>query len=157
MYEAGVSVRKPRKGEEGELARLIYRFYAFNEEFDPAWALSDDAEERATEEARRAVEGGDIVFVAEVDGQIVGYIRGYVRELRLLKDGKIGVITELYVHPRFRGRRIGALLIDRFAEEARERGASRIAAEIPSSNIVAERFYSKLGFRNFMITYIKEV
>jgi ribosomal protein S18 acetylase RimI-like enzyme len=159
LYEPGVSVRPPSRGDEEGLARLIYRFYAFNEEFDPAWALGENAEEDARREAEKLAAGetSDIVLVAEVDGELVGYVRGVIRRFPLLKDGAIGVITELYVHPKYRGRRIGAVLIERFSDEARRRGAVRIAAEVPSRNVVAEKFYEKLGFRRFMETFVKEV
>ena len=159
MYEAGFTIRPPRPEDAKKLADLMYRFYAFNEEFDPAWVLGENAEDKAREEASKLASGetADIAFIAEFEGSIVGYIRGYLRALPMLKESIVGVITELYVHPRFRGRKIGALLIERFAEEARRRGASRIAAEIPSNNVVAERFYSKLGFRKFMTTFIREV
>ena len=37
------------------------------------------------------------------------------------------------------------------------KGAARIAAEVPSQNVVAKRFYEKLGFREFMVTFVREV
>ena len=160
MYEAGVTIRRPKKGDEADLALLIYRFYLFNEEFDPAWSLSDNAKDSAITEAARLVsqrENGEIVLVAEINGSLVGYVRGFIRTLPLLSEGSIAVISELYVKPGFRGRGVGKLLIDAFSDEARRMNASRIAAEVPSQNIVAEKFYEKLGFRKFMITFVKEV
>ena len=159
MYEPGIIVRKPRPDDLDVLGELILRFYMFNEEFDPAWSLREDAKTRSRIAAKEYLKPDPslIVLVAEVEGSVVGYIRGFLREMPLLREGYIAVITEFYVHPSHRGRRVGATLIERFLEEAKMKGAARIAAEVPSQNVVAKRFYEKLGFREFMVTFVREV
>ncbi|BAN89755.1 GNAT family N-acetyltransferase [Aeropyrum camini] len=159
MYERGVHVRPPRPGDKGVLAELIYRFYMLNEEFDPLWTLRDDAREAAAEEAEKIVSGGngDIVLVAEAGEEVVGFIRGYIREMPLLANGRVAVVKEIYVKPQARRIGLGTLLIERFSEEARKLGARAVAGEFPAQNAIAHRFYERLGFRSFMHTMIREV
>lgn len=157
MYEKGIIVREPREGDVEVLAELVYRFYMLNEEFDPLWSLADNAKSEARREAERLVKGSDMVLVVEAEGRVVGYIRGYFREMPMLRSRVIAVVRELYVHPSFRGLGIGSLLIERFIARARENGARAIAVEFPTQNVIAERFYDRLDFRRFMNVYIKEV
>ncbi|BAA79345.1 putative acetyltransferase [Aeropyrum pernix K1] len=159
MYERGVHVRPPRPGDKEVLAELIYRFYMLNEEFDPLWTLKDDAKEAAAAEAEKIVAGGggEIVLVAQVAEEVVGYIRGYIREMPLLANGRMAVVKEIYVKPQARRLGLGSLLLERFSEEARRLGARAVAGEFPAQNAIAHRFYERLGFRSFMYTMIKEV
>ena len=157
MYEPGVIVRPPREGEEEALARLILRFYLFNEEFDPAWAITDKPEEAALERARAYIAGEGETLVAVVDGRIAGYLHLEVRENPMLAAKKIGVITELYVEPSMRGRGIATLLVDEAEKMLERKGVPHIAAEFPSKNYVAERFYTKKKFRPYTSIYLREV
>jgi len=157
MYEPGVVVRPPRPGEEEALAGLILRFYMFNEEFDPAWAVTEDAEEAAREVAREYVAGKGYTLVAVSDGRIVGYLHLEVRENRMLAARRVGVITELYVHPSWRGRGVASLLVEEAQQLLDREGVPHIAAEFPTKNYVAERFYTKKRFRPYTSLYLREV
>ncbi len=158
MHEAGVTVRPPREGDEEALARLILRFYSLNEEFDPAWSLAGDAEEKAAAVARGYVSGGEgLVLVAEVEGRLAGYVKAVKREYPLLGNPLMLVIEELYVLPQFRGRGIGRVLIAEVERAARSMGAGAVAAEVPAKNSVALSLYNGQGFRELSRVYIKQV
>lgn len=56
-------------------------------------------------------------------------------------------ISTIAVHPDWRGKGLGELLLLTAVEEALERGASVISLEVRPSNQVAQRLYRKYGFR----------
>jgi ribosomal-protein-alanine N-acetyltransferase len=56
-------------------------------------------------------------------------------------------ISTLAVHPRFRGRGIGARLLVRLLDEAIQRGAAFATLEVRVSNLVARELYARFGFQ----------
>ncbi|MEB3851927.1 MAG: GNAT family N-acetyltransferase [Desulfurococcales archaeon] len=156
MYEPSVVVRKALPDDIPKAADLIYRFYLFNEEFDPAWAAVEDRS-RAEELARNAVESErEILLVAEENGEVVGVARAVLEENPMLEASPLAVLKELYVKPEYRRRGIASLLVEEAFRALQEAGARALAAEFPAQNRVAKSFYEKLGFRAFRSVYIRE-
>ncbi|MEB3860507.1 MAG: GNAT family N-acetyltransferase [Desulfurococcales archaeon] len=157
MYEPGIVVRRPVREDVEALAGLILRFYRFNEEFDPAWSLTGDAENAARRLAEQYVSGGSgVTLVAAREHALVGYVRAVLRENPMLAS-KMGVITELYVVPSYRRQGIAGSLLDNASRELAGLGADYIAAEFPTANYVAESFYRDRKFRPFLSVYLQEV
>lgn len=85
-----------------------------------------------------------LVAVAELSGKIVGEVEVLFSEEPV--DGrlrKIGHVDVIEVHPDYRGRGIGRLLMGFVEEAARERKAEMLTVQ-PDKD--AEGFYRKLGF-----------
>ncbi len=77
--------------------------------------------------------------VVELDEQVIGYCGLWV----IMDDAQI---TNIAVHPDFRGRKIGEALL-RFAMQlSREMKAKRLSLEVRVSNHIAQSLYKKLGF-----------
>jgi ribosomal protein S18 acetylase RimI-like enzyme len=55
-------------------------------------------------------------------------------------------ITALYVAPERRGQAVSDALVAAGARWARERGFTRIQLFVTSSNVLAKRFYQRVGF-----------
>ena len=157
MYEPGIHVRPPSEGDAEDLARLILRYYRFNEEFDPAWSLAEDAGEQARRLAAEYIAGKGVTLVALCDSRVIGYVHAEVRENPMLESKRIGVITELYVHPECRGRGIATRLVEETSRALAAQGVERVAAEYPTANYVARRFYESRGFRPYTSLYLREV
>ena len=157
MYEAGTVYRKPLESDREQLASLILRFYRFNEEFDPAWALASDAEERALKLADKYIGGEGYTIVADHEGELIGFIHAYVQEYPMLENSRQAVIVELYVKPQYRGRGVATGLLERLMEQVGSEGISLVTAMFPTANFVAERFYSKRKFRKYLQIYLREV
>ena len=91
---------------------------------------------------RREVESNpDGVLVAEVDGKVVGYITTWANP-----ETKIGHIPNFAVHPDFQGRGIGRRLLEAALRLLRERGMEMAKIETLEQNLVASKFYPKMGF-----------
>jgi Acetyltransferases len=157
VFEPGLVIRRATEADVESLATLIRRFYMFNEEFDPAMETADNVRRVALDMAKARVAGGDLILVASYEGKLVGYVYGSVVENPLLARRKIGVLKELYVTPEERGRGIATALIESAMNELSKMEIRYVAVEFPSRNVVAQKFYEKLGFRPYMSVYLKEV
>lgn len=103
------------------------------------------------EEARALVADPELgaLLVAEATGAVVGVLAAsYVRAMHV--PGRYVVIQDLWVHPSWRSRTIGADLLAAIAAIARERGMPRIEVGLPQETFAAiratEAFYLGNGF-----------
>ncbi len=87
------------------------------------------------------VNSANKVFVAKVNGQVVGFV---ITTFISYLTSKTGYIEELIVDPAFRGEHIGKML----AEKALEWHKSLNTEVVFVTTDRAEGFYKKLGFKN---------
>jgi len=78
-------------------------------------------------------------MVARVDGKVAAYGGMWL----VLDEGHI---TNIAVHPDYRGRKIGEKLVLSLLEKARSCGVLNITLEVRASNTAARSLYKKLGF-----------
>ncbi|GEA14084.1 ribosomal-protein-alanine acetyltransferase [Moorella sp. E308F] len=78
-------------------------------------------------------------YVALAGRQVIGYAGMWI----ILDEAHI---TNVAVHPRYRGRRLGELLLKVLMQEAVRLGADRMTLEVRVSNRPAQRLYERLGF-----------
>jgi len=155
---AGVAIRPAAPGDVEAVARLVERLKILNEELDQHFKVVDNLHDVAREYVRATLESPNaFMLVAEEAGEIVGFIRVEVVDRLFYKPRLKAVITDLYVAPRARGRRIGALLLEKAAEEARKRGARMMTAVYPMNNEIARRFYAGLGFKRLQEEVYREI
>ena len=83
------------------------------------------------------------VFVAEVDGRIVGFSAGVILEEE--KFGFESELTGIYVIPDAQERGLGTQLVRMVAAGFSKLGANGMLVWVPSDNKVARQFYEKLG------------
>jgi GNAT superfamily N-acetyltransferase len=141
-------IRRPTAGEASLVAdRLLVPSYEAAAENDPEFG----------ELAPEAIEDPGIgfwrdhddrtLFVAEVDGALVGVVTGrhepsppiYARGDRVICDG-------LFVLPAFRRRGIAAALVDRLEAWGRDRGAEYASLQVHVENEVAREFWTGAGY-----------
>ena len=79
-------------------------------------------------------------FVAEQDGKIVGYSGLW----HVLDEGEI---INIAVSKQVRRQGIGALLLDKLLEEARQYALTVIRLEVRKSNEAAQSLYERYGFK----------
>jgi len=78
-------------------------------------------------------------FVGRCANRVVAYGGIWV----ILEDSHI---TTIAVHPEFRGRKYGEIMLLRLLDEAIVRGASWMTLEVRESNAIAQNLYRKYGF-----------
>ncbi len=72
-----------------------------------------------------------------------GRVAGYICPVLVLDEGHI---MNVAVHPAFRGRGIGQLLVERIIADCRDAGAAFVSLEVRISNEAAIGLYQRLGF-----------
>ena len=92
------------------------------------------------------------VFVAEVDGQVVGYVFGIVvdlvPEMFIAEPG--GFLADIYVEEKYRGKGIGRDLVNSLAKWFRTRGVAYVELYVANKNDDARGFWDKIGAKDLM-------
>jgi ribosomal protein S18 acetylase RimI-like enzyme len=97
------------------------------------------------------------VLVAEDDGEVIGYAYAVVAGYDYMAlRGPAGILHDLIVDPRYRGRRAGRLLVDAILADLGSRGVPRVVLSAAERNEPAQRFFASLGFRRTMIEMTRE-
>ena len=98
------------------------------------------------------------VFVAELDGSIVGYCYAGVEPLswKELRD-EAGFIHDLALDPSARRRGAGKALVDAAIEWFRERNQARVMLWTSPANDAARQLFEQSGFRPTMIEMTREL
>lgn len=78
-------------------------------------------------------------IIAKSDDRIIGFAGVWI----IVDEGHI---TNIAVHPDFRGQGIGSKLVDSLVEKSKTFGCNALTLEVRSSNIVAQNLYEKFGF-----------
>ena len=79
-------------------------------------------------------------IVAKMDNKPIGFAGLWV----IVDEGHI---TNIAVHPNFRGQGIGSSLVDALIKNSVEWGCNSITLEVRSSNTIAQNLYTKFGFQ----------
>lgn len=91
---------------------------------------------------RAAVDREDVsFFVAERDGDVVGFVRG-----RPSEGEQVVTLGALYVEPERWGAGIGSALLDEFETYWSERGFEQASFRVLAENRVGTSFYRKHGY-----------
>ena len=79
-------------------------------------------------------------FVMTTDGKIIGYVGLWL----VFDDAQI---TNIAVHPHYRGKRIGEKLFGFSLSYAFQHGAQKLSLEVRPSNDIAKNMYKKFGLK----------
>lgn len=101
------------------------------------------------------------VFVAEIDGEVVGCVIGVKRILATkmgasdCKEHSDGLTLELSIRKEWRRQNIGAKLLDAMETHYREAGVDVIKVGAVASNLDACKFYEKRGYEPWFVYFLK--
>ena len=88
----------------------------------------------------------ETLYVAELDGEIVGTFQTAILTKLIGRGAKSMVIEAVQTRPDMRGRGIGAVMITYCLDEARARGMKAVQLTSNVARLDAHRFYERLGF-----------
>jgi ribosomal protein S18 acetylase RimI-like enzyme len=100
----------------------------------------DSWQEKKRRSIEKELEKPELVFVAEEDGQVVGFITTQI-------DGDTGRIPNLGVDSAYRGRGLGKALIAHALDFFRQQGLKLARIETLDQNEVGKNLYPKMGFQ----------
>ncbi len=149
-----VEVRYVGEEDVEAVADMIARLKTLNEELDPHFKVIDNLEEETRKYVKESLSSGNVVMLLAYNsstGEPVGVIRLEIIDRIIYKPRVKAIITDIYVKPRYRRRRIASILLEKAKEEAKRRGAGIIVAVYPANNLIAEAFYEREGFKTLQI------
>ncbi|MCI9192306.1 GNAT family N-acetyltransferase [Acutalibacter muris] len=105
----------------------------------------DHPEEKTAAQLEKLLDSGrDKLLVAEIDGQVVGYL--HLVDYELLYAGPLKNVMGIAVDPEHRRMGIGKALLEAGEKWARESGAEGIRLVSGESRVGAHAFYRALGY-----------
>ena len=94
----------------------------------------------------------EIIFVAEVEEKIVGYLAGSIcKEVSYITE-TFAELDNMYINEEYRRFGIGTLLINEFKKYCKEKNIQNIKVTASAKNSTAIQFYMKNGFEDYNIT-----
>lgn len=94
----------------------------------------------------------EIVFVAEVEEKIVGYLAGSICEEVSYITETFAELDNMCIDDEYRRFGIGTLLMDEFKKYCKEKNMQNIKVTASAKNHRAIQFYMKNGFEDYNIT-----
>ncbi len=144
-----INIRELNENDVSQVVELIVRLKSVNEELDPNFKVVNNIYDVVNKYVKDSINNENVVFlVAEDENEktIAGIIRFIVID-RLFYEPRIKAeITDFYVKPIYRRKRLGVMLLQKAIEYAKLKGAGIITAIYPSGNDIADSFYDKQGF-----------
>ncbi len=99
-----------------------------------------------------------LVLVAEQGGVVIGYAYAGVEGSDWMAlRGPAGVLHDILVDPKHRGRGVGRLLLDATLAFLRSRRVPRVVLWTAAGNVSAQRLFASAGFRDTMIEMTREL
>ena len=160
MTSRNVTIRRAGEQDLEAVGRLGARLLRDHHEFDPLrfMAPRGNTEEGYAWFLGTQLQRDDaVVFVAERDGQVVGYVYAGIepqswKELR----EEAGFIPDVYVDRDARRCGVATALLEAAAAWLAGRGMPRIVLWTAAPNDAARRLFERLGFRHTMSEMTRE-
>ena len=147
-----IVVRRATKEDASTIADYALKLFAQHRSYDAIrFADLSDVEGAARWYGSRAEAESAAVFVAELDGKVVGfaYCEYESIDYAALLENAVW-LHDIYVDEAAREHGAGKLLIDAAVEAAREFGASKLMLGVAARNEAAQKFFERAGFRTTM-------
>ena len=137
----GDIVRQAGPADVDAVAPLFDAYRQFYQQpSDPALARAFIAERLARSES--------VIFLAERDGQAVGFVQLYpLFSSTTARPRRLWLLNDLFVSPSARGGGVARALMDRARRLAEETGAAGLELATARTNTGAQRLYESLGYR----------
>jgi len=125
--------------------KLAEEMYEYEKYIYPS---SENAERWFLSVSSTLGEGRGKVLVAQLNGEIVGFIY-FIHSLSMFLEAskQVALISDMYVKPEFRRRGIGSLLLKKCFEKLRKLNIKHVTLSVLSENLAAVKFYEKHGFK----------
>ncbi|MCI9264282.1 MAG: GNAT family N-acetyltransferase [Oscillospiraceae bacterium] len=143
-------LRRAERSDIPGLGRLLYQVHKVHSDARPDLFRPGARKYTDGELERLLLDHSRPVFVAEGDGQILGYafcVHQQYPEGHSMTNVKTLYIDDLCVDQAARGRHIGRLLYQHVLDYARQQGCYNVTLNVWAANDSALGFYQKLGLQ----------
>lgn len=145
-----INIRSAELRDIPALGRLLYEVHKVHSDVRPD-LFKAGARKYTDEQLEEILQSGERpVFVAEQDGQVVGYAFCIPKQFvgdRSMTDVRTLYIDDLCVDEAARGKHIGTKLYDFVLDFAKRQGYYNVTLNVWADNKAAVEFYEKIGLR----------
>lgn len=100
---------------------------------------------------------GEVVLVAKVGGELVGFVFGEISKRSGHTLSKMGYISELFISKNFRNQGISTLLIKSLVREFKSKKCDHIITHTDWENEAAQALYKSLGMTPVTVELWKKI
>ena len=158
--ETRFTVRPGRRDDAAEAARLWMKSVEEHALYDRVYVAAPNAERtmrRFLADLSANSSSYSCLFVAEKDGEMIGFLSGELREGSPAFEPKTwAAVEDVYVVPEHRSSGVGRALFEECQKWAREKRANGVSLQVAADNARAREFYERLGFREVSVYQVKE-
>lgn len=122
-------------------------FNNFDDTLKLGWALEKDGKEYFEDMIKN-----EIVFIAQIEDKIVGYLAGSICESISYITESFAELDNMCIDDEYRRFGIGTLLMNEFKKYCKEKNMQNIKVTASAKNSRAIQFYMKNGFEDYNIT-----
>lgn len=146
-----IEIRTAIKSDIPSIKKLNHLLVDYDRQFDktiqPHWIESEDGKQFLEE---RLHHDDSVVFIADNDNQVVGYLIGCVTEAASYRTIKwLGELEEMFVLPEFRSQYLGKQLVTHFVNWCKNKNLTTIKVEVSAGNERGLHFYRQNDFIDF--------
>jgi len=155
-----MKIRKARSEEISQIVELWRGLVLHEKKIDPTYFdVTKHAENKFLQFVRKKIKDGNSrLLVAIIDGKIVGYILGWVKERPpVFKLKKVGYISDCFVMEKFRGEGIGEKLTQRMLAWFKIKKLNYAELVVTSRNKLGLTVWKNLGFKEYRKIMRKKV
>ena len=110
---------------------------------------------------RELAEGEGTIFIAELEGEFVGFVGCLVAEDDVIQEtadsNRYGYVKDIFVAPPHRGRGAAQQLLAAAERYLAKTGVTRLRLNVLANNLTARRAYDRYGFAPYEILYEKRI
>lgn len=155
-------IRKAQKRDLDSLTSMSYELEKFHQRLSPKFFLSVNNNFKASMKKvfnsflRSPLK---IILVAEVNGQVVGYISGQIttKKSPQFKVRTVGAIYELFVQEKFRKQGVAQRLMTELCAWFKSKKVGQAEVTVTITNERAKRLYFKQGFKGVNLRCFKKL
>jgi len=141
-----IQIFQYRESDLGAIRLILIEYMTFiaNEIIKPPWKFNLDIEfgvDFTMNNLDKFTEPDGRLLLVEVDGEIAGTI-----SLRKIREDA-GEIKRMYVKPKFRGKKLGNLMVEKVISISKENGFSKLFLDTSLFMSSAVSLYKKYGFK----------
>ncbi len=147
-----IKIRKIKKDDIDAICSLKEKLQDYHRKLDKYYQKGSKIRQKFKNYLKREWRKRNFkVFVAEIEGKIIGYIIGkIVKGKSLTSLSKFGVISDIFVEESFRDQKLGEKLVQKLISWFKTRKISHLELSVHTKNELGIKFWKKLGFKEFI-------
>jgi ribosomal protein S18 acetylase RimI-like enzyme len=150
-------IRATRSSDRSALRRAVVDLQNYERSLHDSRRPGEAIAEAYLEWMLAKARASGAVLIAEVGGEFAGLAAGWIEQEERIQEtddsNRFGFISDVYVLPEFRGRRVASQLIEGLDPYFRRAGVRRVRMGVLAANRSARAAYEYTGFAPYEVIY----